>query len=364
MSSKPGHLVIPERTYLSTQAATTLRRAIEEGRWREFLPSERRLCSLLRVSRPTIRAAVHLLAEEGWLKVQQGRRSRLLAGRKSRRAQRSRLVVLVSTQPVSRWPQSIYHSITEMRVHLTEQGFATEFLLCQARSTTAQCQKIETFLGENPVLCWVLLSVPKDLQLWFSAQRLPALVVGTCHPGVSLPSLDIDYRAVCRHAAGLFLSKGHRRLALIVRDSDRAGDLASEEGFCDAVAHHDACDQARARVVRHNGTVQHLHLRLDDLFNGPQPPTALLVAQPQHTIRVLTYLARRGLTVPGQVSLIGRDRELLFDDAIAQYKYDGDAFGRQLSHLMLQMVGQGCLAPVPTLVFPTYHPADTVRALR
>jgi DNA-binding LacI/PurR family transcriptional regulator len=287
----------------------------------------------------------------------------LLHDARRRRVGRSRLVVLVSTLPASHLPQTLYQSISEMRSHLAEHGFTTEFLVCQARSPTAQRHKIEAFMRQSPVLCWVLLSVDKDLQLWFSERRLPALVVGSCHPGVHLPSLDIDYRAVCRHAAGILLGKGHRRLALIVPDSGRAGDLASEAGFCEAVKRHSARDVTHAQVVRHNGTVPGLQLKLDDLFRGPQPPTALLVAQGQHLIRVLVYLLRHGFTVPDAVSLIGRDRDLIFDDAIAHYNYESDAFARRLSHLMLQMLGQGFLSPEPTLIFPKYLPAGTVRAV-
>ncbi len=364
MSRHSDVLAIPERSYLSAQAAATIRRAVEEGRWHEFLPSERRLCDILRVSRPTIRAAVHLLAKEGWLDIRQGRRSRLLAGPGRRRGPKSRLVVLVSTTPAWQMHQSIYQSIAEMRTHLAEHGFTTEILTFHARGVTARRHKIEAFMRQNSVLCWVLVSLDKALQLWFSDRSIPALVLGSCHPGVTLPSLDVDYRSVCRHAAGVFLSKGHRQLALIVRDFGLAGDLASEAGFCEAIARHSPKDSAHGQIVRHNGTVSNLHAKLDNLFHSARPPTALLVAQPQHIIWVLTYLLKHGINVPDSVSVISRDREILFDDAIAHYRYESDAFARRLSHLMLQMVGQGFLAPEPSLVFPRFCPAGTVRELK
>jgi len=48
----------------------------------------------------------------------------------------------------------------------------------------------------------------------------------------------MDYRSICRHAGGIFLSKGHRRIALVVPNSGVAGDIASEAGFCEAIAQH------------------------------------------------------------------------------------------------------------------------------
>lgn len=78
MNSSQLPFEIPKRNSLAAQSADSIRKAIEEGTWREYLPSERRLCEMLRVSRPTIRTALRLLAEGGWLEIRQGRRNRLL----------------------------------------------------------------------------------------------------------------------------------------------------------------------------------------------------------------------------------------------------------------------------------------------
>ena len=77
----------------------------------------------------------------------------------------------------------------------------------------------------------------------------------------------------------------------------------------------------------------------------------------------MIYLLRRGMKVPDTVSVIGRDLEKLFENAISHYTFESDAFARRLSHLMLQMVGQGFLAPQPNLIFPKYQAGDTVRQL-
>lgn len=364
MSSQPGILEIPRRLSLSGQTASAIRKAIGENMWQEFLPSERRLCDMFQVSRPTIRTALHQLAKDGLIDIRQGRRNRLLAASARTAAPRSRLVVLVSHRPISQMTLTAYHGISEMRAHLAEQGFTTELLVCPAQSATAQRRKIESFLRQNHVLCCVLLSLGKELQEWFATHSIPALVLGSCHPAVKLPSLDVDYRSVCRHAAGVLRAKGHRRIAFLVPNSDAAGDLASEAGFREGLALRPGEEPIEALVVRHQGTAPHLRVKLDALFASARPPTALLVAKPPHTIAVLVYLLRRGLRVPETISLIARDHDHVWQDAISHYQFAGDTFAHRLSRLMLQMVGQGYLPPEPSLIFPRYLDAGTVARTR
>jgi DNA-binding LacI/PurR family transcriptional regulator len=365
MNSSQPPFEIPKRHSLAAQAADSIQKAIADGTWREYLPSERRLCEMLRVSRPTIRTALRMLAENGLLEIRQGRRNRLLTQPLPAPRRQSRMVGLVTHEPFSHMALATYQIISEMRAHLAEQGFTTEVLVYQAKSALAQQRKLEEFVRQNRVLCCVLLSVSKDLQMWFSEHSVPALVLGSCHSQIKLPSLDVDYRSVCRHAGGIFLSKGHRRMALVVPNSGVAGDLASEVGFMESIQ-HDRLINARASIVRHNCTAQSITTKLDALFNSAHAPTALLVAKPQHVFIVILYLLKRGLTVPDTVSFIARDHDHIFETVsppIAHYTLQDHTFAHRLSRLMLQMVSHGNLESAPSLIFPKYFPGCTVKQL-
>jgi len=358
-------LEIPKRHSLAAQAADSIRNAITDGNWREYLPSERRLCEMLRVSRPTIRTALRMLSEDGLLEIHQGRRNRLLTQIQPGPRRQSRLIGIVTHEPFSHMSIVTYQIISEMRADLAEYGFTTEVLVCQAHSSQAQRRRLEDFVGHSRLLCCVLISVSKDIQMWFSTRSFPAQVLGSCHNEVKLPSLDMDYRSICRHAGGIFLSKGHRQMALVVPHSGVAGDLASETGFVESIQlnHH---SEAHASIVRHNGTAQNISLKLDALFNSAHAPTALLVAKPQHVFIVILYLLKRGLTVPGTVSFIARDHDHIFETVsppIAHYTLQDDTFAHRLSRLMLQMVSHGNLESAPSVIFPKYFPGGTVRQL-
>ncbi len=362
MSRHRGVLDLPKRLSLSSQAADALRKAIAGNAWPEFLPSERRLCQLLQVSRPTVRTALGLLAQEGLIEIHHGRRHQLLTRPAAPAATQSRLVVLVSHEPLAHLTLTAYQGVTEMRAQLAEHGFTTEDFVCQGRSANTQRSKLEAFVRRNRIFCCVLVSVTRNVQEWFARHSIPALVLGSCHPEVRLPSLDVDYRAVCRHAAGVFRRAGHRRLAFLVPDSGVAGDLVSEAGWLEGAAARPGSPNVEAVIVRHDGSPAHLAARLDALLASPRPPTALLVAKPVHTLSVVVQLLKRGITVPDPVSLIARDHDQLFEDELAHYAFTGDSFAHRLSRLMLQMVGQGHLPPEPSLMFPRYVPGGTVQA--
>jgi DNA-binding LacI/PurR family transcriptional regulator len=366
MISAPATLEIPRRASLSHLAADTIRRSILEATWTEFLPSERRLCEMLHVSRPTVRAALHQLAKERLIEIRQGRRNRVLVGSRSTAQSRRRLVGLITSEPVSQMAFVTFQGISELRANLAEQGIATEVLVCAPAGARAQRRKLEAFIQRHRIHCGVLLSVSKAIQLWFQQHEVPALVLGSCHPDVSLPSLDADYRSVCRHAAGIFLRRGHRRIALVLPDSGVAGDLVSEQGFREAIEQHKSLDAVRATVVRHNGTADHISMKLDALFSSAHAPTALLVAKNQHIFAVLIYLLKRGLTVPDTVSFIARDRDHVFatvSPPISHYTMDQNTYIRRLSRLTLQMVNQSHLKPEPNLIFPKYFAGGTVKQI-
>ncbi|WP_438479731.1 substrate-binding domain-containing protein [Oleiharenicola lentus] len=363
-SALPFHL--PTRLSLSAQAADLIANAIDNGTWQDSLPSERRLCEMLKVSRPTVRTALRILAKKGIVEIRHGRRNRLLKRAGSAPSAQSRVVGLVTHEPFSHMTLATYQVISEMRAHLADQGFTTEVLVCpMTASPRMQRHKLEEFVTRNRVYCCALLSVSKEVQKWFSTHSVPALVLGSCHAEFSLPSLDIDYRSVCRHAGGVFLSKGHRHMAFVVPNSGVAGDLASEVGFRESVkSNHQA--EAHALIVRHNGTAQNIIRRLDALFNSAQPPTALLVAKPQYVFIVILYLLQRGLAVPDTVSLMARDYDRIFEGVsppIAHYTLQDDTFAHRLSRLILQIVNNGLLSPKPNLIFPKFFAGGTVKQL-
>jgi LacI family transcriptional regulator len=152
----------------------------------------------------------------------------------------------------------------------------------------------------------------------------------------------LDFFALCRHATGEMLRLGHRRIALFIEQSDRAGDLESERGFEDG-ARSPAHADVEPIVARHDGTIDGAYAALRRLFLLAHPPTAVLVARSTFYLTTIAFLAERGLRVPRDVSLLCRDDETFLSylrPAPARYTCNPKTYAKRLL-LQIQLTCSG-----------------------
>jgi DNA-binding LacI/PurR family transcriptional regulator len=209
---------------------------------------------------------------------------------------------------------------------------------------------------------WLLYLSTHAMQMWFSEHGLPAVIPGSRYHDVQLPSVDVDYRATCRHAVGCFLARGHKFLALLNPRSIAGGDLESEHGFLEAG--EAAGNGVEAIVGRHDGTVAGICSRLDRLLERKQRPTAFLVSRPTHALTALGHLVRRGVHFPKEAALIARDHDSFLEHAvpsIARYQADPLLFAHKLSRIVFEMASGGDARPRDCRIIPQLIPGDTLK---
>lgn len=363
MATDSTHFEIPRRVRLSEQVAQSMKTLIDQGEWPQLLPSERHLSDQFHVSRPTIRAALRLLANQGFIQSQKGRRPSVASQSAAPTPPLpSRRVLIITHASPSQFSSTAYHGITEMQTHLAKHGWNCETFVCPTRGMRGQLLKLDQRIRQSGIACCILISVQKQIQQWFAARPLPTLVLGSCHASVSLPSFDIEYRSVCRHAAGVLLSKGHRRLAMIVPASQGPGDHASVVGFHEAIASHHG-DPVSHHVIYHDDTPSHILTRLKALFASQEPPTGLIITRPKHVLLTMLHLLRQGCLIPENVSLISRDQDPLFNELsprVAHYAFDPTLYTKRLARLILQLAHQKQLPLKPNLLFPKFDPGESV----
>ena len=227
--------LIPHRT-VASQIAAQLRADLGKGTWTGWLPSERVLSRTVQASRNTVRAALEQLKADGLIAPVRGLGNRVIGTVTSPPSRDdAKTVGVLIPEPIGRLRPLIALWIDELKDLLIEEGYRLRIHEGRQYYQTNPARALERLIGQHHHRAWVLTLSSEAMQRWFARRDTPCLVAGSTYPEVTLPHYDLDYRAICRHAAGVLLRLGHRRLALLNRESRRAGDVDSERGFLEGV---------------------------------------------------------------------------------------------------------------------------------
>ena len=362
--SVPRNPPLPQRMKLADQVCDILRDGIVQGLWSEFLPGEIELSSRLQVSRMTLRAALEVLAREEWVTSSRGRRRRILWRRTKRRAPRlNKRIVIVTAVPLDRMRSLHLVHVDGLRERLASAGFELDVHVGPVCFSPRPESALEKLVREKPATTWILMKSTARLQRWFMERRHPCVIVGARHPGVVLPSIGTDYHALGFHAAGQFLRRHHRRLAVLLPGEETAGDTNTVAGFRDACARYES---AEMRIVRHDGTPAGMRRCLRTLLRG-SVPTGVLVALPQFALGALTTLSVLGSRVGKDISLIGRDSDPFLEfvtPSLARYAIDVSLFVKEMSRLTLATARGGGVATNDVLLLPEFLDGETLGTCR
>lgn len=346
---------LPQRVSLVAQTVAILREAIATGQWPRWLPGELELCRRLTISRVTLRHALAELEREKIISAGQGRRREVLAVRKPTRRVANKTVVLLSPAPLHRLPASTVFWMDELREHLDRAGWPLEIHERPTAFRARPAHALEELAARLNPSGWVLHRSTPEMQRWFSERAVPAVIAGSRHEGVRLPSVDIDHSAACVHAAGRFSVAGRSRVAILRPVSTLAGDLGSVAAFREKFP--DVTD------ATHDATVRGISTVLTRLFSRPDRPDALLVFHSDHLLTVLGWLSQNNLRVPLDVSVICRDHEPFLESVIpapTRYTTSATDFARKLSRLVLIMLNAPGTRPAQHSMMPTFVRGETV----
>lgn len=351
---------VPPRPSLVTHSADFLREAMQRGDWADFLPSERSLCARLRISRPTLRIVLMQLEREGVVSPVENKRRRIRTAKKpERRATKSRTIALLTPVPAQLMPPFVLFWLDALRELLADAGYQLEVLASPHCFSTKPAGSLKKLTQRVTAAAWVLFRSNTAMQRWFVEQGISSVIAGSCAETISLPSVDIDYRTTCRHAATLLRQKGHRRIALLLPAAAHGGDVESEHGFHEALAQTDAAPQ----VLRHRESSTHVIECLDEVLRHKPAPTAFLVARSMHALTVITHLLRLSRALPRDFAVVSRDDDAFLDHVVprvTRYAADPAKFARRLAKLVLELAQTGHASTTPVRLMPNLKRGETV----
>lgn len=327
---------LPQRTSLVSQTAEVLRRGIEAGEWVRWLPGEHDLARRLQVSRATLRAALGELERDQLVAGGQGRRREVMRRQDGRSVPLtvSKTVVVLGALPWLQVPAPAVLWMDKLREQLAGAGWLLEYHESPAATRRRPGPVLEDLLERLNPAAWVLYRSTPEMQKWFGDRHLRAVVAGSTHAQMNLSSVDVDFAACCRHAAGRLRALGHERVAVVRPESRITGDVESVAGF-------EAGWGAEVMTLCHQGTPQSVGIALERVFGKGAAPTGLFVFHVPHLLTVLGWLQQHGLRVPRDVSVICRDHDPLLEHMLpepSRYVPDVPMFGLKLSRVVADLL--------------------------
>ena len=360
----PAHSTQAPRPSLIEHTAELLRDGLQKGVWTGTLPSERELSAQLRVSRPTLRASLLLLERDYLGESKQGKARIILPSNAASVGQSSNLIGLLTPVALHEVVPSASIWLDALRAYLAGAGYQLQIHTLRKCFLQRPDVQLKNLTNQTKAAVWVVLLGTVAMQRWFSENRINCVTSGSLHAGIPLPSVDIDHRATCRHAAAQFLIRGHRNIAFF-REGPlvAAGDLESERGFLEAFKQERS---AVPLVAEHDGTPSGIRRKLLAILKLNPKPTGLLVARTMPTITVASELMRRGILIPTKAAIIARDSDpalSYFSPTIARYQVDATAFAKRLGKAVLRHARGASTALTQTKLMPTFVEGESLGSL-
>lgn len=136
--------------------------------------------------------------------------------------------------------------------------------------------------------------------------HVPLVMVDRQVPGIAAHVLSVDNEGGGRAATRHLIEHGHERIACIAGPGDLAPAADRHRGWSRALTEAGLRD-ADELLVRSEFNRAGGYAAAKELLSRPQRPTALFACTDQQAIGALRAIAEAGLSVPGDVAVVGFD---------------------------------------------------------
>ena len=343
LQAKPKHELL--RSYIRDQINTG---ELKPG---DLLPAEVQLAQTLNISRSTVRQAMAALEKSGQIFRVRGKGSfvQRVADTQPSSSIADFSLLIPETQ------EGLYKSL----LHGFEAATAKihcHATVCRTHNNVDKQGNLILQLLRKKVAGVAFVPTLTEATLSYQVLELQerGIPVVFCHRRVQevrAPLLTIPFGEVGQVAGEAFLKQGHTRVAFVssLRSEEvtlryqtnlrqtmqtGGGDLP-EEFICNNITSHVAVAQQEEVVLK----------SLRQMFDNPEPPSAIFTNCDAMAELVYLLLAGMGLRVPDDVSVLGfgsTDREGAFLSRLASVVVDEANLGRQAVELLYQMSTGKC----------------------
>lgn len=353
-------LDLPPKPSMASYAQGVIRALLAKGEWMEKLPGERALALRVGVSRPTLHEALEGLEAEGLIEKRAKSAWRIRATAVAAPVG-VRKVVFLSPLSLEDLDHFTLHQYAVLSSHLAERGYEVEpvrLRVVQGVHPESALKSLATRLRPS---AWILHRCSPVTHQWFGQSGLPVVVMGSAPARLRIRSVDVDYRAAARHAVSLLMRLGHRpdQVAYLMPTEKLLGHAEAVAGMREAGGK----SPQDVRVVPTPDRPEALCGQVDRLWREARRPTALILHRPLQALTILGHLARRGVRVPEDVSLVVLDDNPMLAHVVphpARYHKDTGQFAAHLRKAIEHAVAHSAKGARSTRIVPELIAGDTL----
>ena len=260
--------------------------------------TDKQAAELLQVSQVSAHRAMRHLAEQEL--VVRRRRSGTFIGPKAERSFSSTLHCvhyLMPSQMKNDYPLlSVLEGVrselpgTQIQLNFLPVGEPLRFLR----------QLLEHAVDSGVMTAIVVASSTREMLEFLSGTDLPVLVGGHVEPDIDLPWIDRDQGQIGRLLAGYLLQRGHRRIALVMRDLWAPGDNIMADGVSTTLSSTGASLTVRGTPPKKEliGSI------IRDMLDCPDRPTGLICRSEAQAICAAEISEQMGLPLGNGVDIV------------------------------------------------------------
>lgn len=352
MGSDPLSLL---RDRLAWRALAVLEESLRNGQWGNTLPSERKLCEILNISRMTLRQALAELERRGAITSGRGKRRRIL-GYSGGKADQTHNIVFLSPVHLEEMDSQLVLLIHRLSENLHQIGVKLEVEVRPSCFTRQPERALQAVTSEYGATGWILFRGNRAGQEWFRNSGLPFIVLGSTFIN-NTPSIGSEHLAIGTHAAGQFLRLRHQH-GVIIAPRHEPGALTDDD-----LAYGFQRVGLTFRCVFHDRSRTSLLHALEKVLAIRPHVTAIFAIGGQYSVTLLSALLSKGIRVPEDISFIVMGRDPAFSylvPAPTHYTLSMEKGVRMLFRLVCRVILEGDRSLGRIELLPDFVPGETL----
>lgn len=319
----------------------------EQVATKKFLPgqkmySENQLKDLFQVSRQTVRRAISVLEEEGFLTRIQGSGTYINDKRQINLENRTRISVVTTYVDGYIFPKTI-QGIESV---LFQKGYSVQIAFTNNQNSREKTV-LEDILNRDE-LAGVIMETTKsgipnpNLYLYLELQKrgIPIIFINSYYPLLSIPHVSLNDKEASKKVTKYLIDMGHKKIGGIFKLDDGQGHKRYA-GYMEALQEAGEEIDDTHIVWIDTEDMKHLNKCETAILERLRGCTSVVCYNDQVAFDLLEIFRRNDINVPEDISVVGIDDSelaVLGDVAITSIPHPVDKLGEKAAENLLEMI--------------------------